>query len=168
MEPPSALIAAAPPSETALLDFARAPSRVSREMIHEIAMNDRERDVEIYELAISRQLASHPTLGLLPRHPLEVLQLQGVSTPESSRGHLKRLFACTILLRNVSFVSSEDWDDEWFFITTSAATVIQLVRSCIALGSQYSRLALGFLLWLHSKQSDPMLRPFVSFGVLLL
>jgi hypothetical protein len=42
------------------------------------------------------------------------------------------------------------------------------VNSSIALGSQYSRLALGFLLWLYDKQGDPMLRPFVSFGVLLL
>jgi hypothetical protein len=27
---------------------------------------------------------------------------------------------------------------------------------------------MGFLLWLHGKQSHPLLRPFVSFGVLLL
>jgi hypothetical protein len=42
------------------------------------------------------------------------------------------------------------------------------VNSSIALGSQASRLALRFLLWLHGKQSHPMLRPFVSFGALLL
>jgi hypothetical protein len=46
--------------------------------------------------------------------------------------------------------------------------VIQLVRSCIALGSQCSRLALRFLLWLYGKQTDPLLRPFISFGALLL
>jgi hypothetical protein len=45
---------------------------------------------------------------------------------------------------------------------------IQLLRSSIALGSEASRRALGFLLWLHGKQSDPMLRPFVSCGALLL
>jgi hypothetical protein len=44
MEPPASLLAVAP-SEAALLDFVRAPSRVSREMIHEIAMNDRGNDV---------------------------------------------------------------------------------------------------------------------------
>jgi len=43
-----------------------------------------------------------------------------------------------------------------------------LVRSSIALGTQVSRLTIGFLLWLHYKQTHPMLRPFVSFGVLLL
>jgi hypothetical protein len=176
MDPPSALIAIAPPSETALLDFARAPARVSREMIHEIALNDWGRDVEIHELAILKQLAPSPTIGQLPWHPLEVLELERWTEPdvahldrppEGSQGHLKRLFACTILLRNVAFVASEDWDEK-FFIATSAATIIQLVRSSIALGSEVSRLALGFLLWLHGKQSHPMLRPLVSFGVLLL
>jgi hypothetical protein len=173
MEPPYALISAAPPSETALLDFARA--RVSREMIHEIALNDRGDDAEIHELAILKQLAPAPTLGLLPWHPLEVLELQRWSEPdqaytdhppEGSKGHLKRLFACTILLRNVAFVFRDDRNGE-FFVETSAATVFRLVLSCIALGSQFSQLALGFLLWLHAKQSHPMLRPFVSFGVLL-
>jgi hypothetical protein len=42
------------------------------------------------------------------------------------------------------------------------------VRSSIVLGSEASRLALRFLLWLHDKQSDPRLRAFVSFGALLL
>jgi hypothetical protein len=173
MDPPLALLAAAPPSETALLDFARAPSRVFREMIHEIAMNDRGEDVEIHELAISRQLASQPKLGALPWHPLEVLELQRVSepdraytnrAPEGPKGHWKRLFACTLLLRNAGYVSLDEAD---LFIDISSS-VIQLVRSAIALGSQASQLALRFLLWLHDKQSHPMLRPFVSFGVLLL
>jgi hypothetical protein len=162
-----------------LLEFARA--RVSREMIHEIALNDYGEDAEIHELAILKQLAAVPDLGVLPWHPREVLELQRWNEPErahldfppeGSTGHLKRIFACTILLRNVGFVafdSNQDWDgDVEFFIAISAATVIQLVRSSIALGSQASQLALGFLLWLHGKQSHPLLRPFVAFGVLLL
>jgi hypothetical protein len=167
MDPPTALMAAAPPSETALLDFARAPSRVSREMIHEIALNDRGEDAEIHELAILKQLAPAPPLGLLPWHPVEVLELQRWCKSDSARDHFKRLFACAILLRNVAFVGNEDRKAE-YFVGTSAATVIQLVRSSIALGSEASRLTLGFLLWLHGKQNHPVLRPFVSFGVLLL
>lgn len=176
MNPPAALLAIAAPSETALLDFARAPSRVSREMIHEIAANDHGEDTDIHELAILKQIAPKPTLGLLPWHPREVLELQRWSEPERAyldsppegpRGHFKRLFACTILLRNAAYVTSREYDEE-DFIATSAASVIQLVRSCIALGSQASRFGIGFLLWLHGKQSHPLLRPFVSFGVLLL
>jgi hypothetical protein len=146
-------------------------------MIHEIALNDREDDVAEHELAISRQLAPAPTLGVLAWHPLEVLELECVGEPdrtytnrgpEGRKGHCKRLFACTILLRNVAFVSLDNDEDAEFLIEKSATTVIQLVRSAFAIGSDASRLALGFLLWLHDKQSHPMLRPFVSFGVLLL
>jgi hypothetical protein len=157
-----------------LLDWTRA--RVSREMIHEIALLDYERDVEIHELAILKQLAPRPELGLLPWHPREVLELERWSQPDiahndrpptGTTGHLKRLFACTILLRNVAFVANPVSEGE-FFIATSAATVRQLVRSCIALDREALRLGIGFLLWLHGKQSSPMLQPFVSFGVLLL
>jgi hypothetical protein len=56
MDPPASLLDVVTPSETALLDFARAPSRVSREMIHEIAKNDRENNVAEYELGILKQL----------------------------------------------------------------------------------------------------------------
>jgi hypothetical protein len=97
-----------------------------------------------------------------------VLWLQQVSEPVDARGHFKRLFACTILLRNVAYVSMSETDAADFFVELQAASVIQLVRSAISLGSQVSRLALRFLLWLHDKQDHPMLRPFVSFGVLLL
>jgi hypothetical protein len=137
-------------------------------MIHEIAQNDRGNDPADYELAILKQLTPNPALGYLPwQKSMEVLELERNSKPESARGHFKRLFACAILLRNVAFVQSEDRHGE-YFVETSAATVIRLLNSAIALGSQASRRALGFLLWLHGKQSHPMLRPFVSFGVLLL
>ena len=179
MDPPAQLLTFAPPSETALLDFVKA--RVSQEMIHEICLNDWARNVDVHELEIMRQLSPSPELGMLPWHPREVLELERWNEPEESDadrpptgtpGHLKRLFACVLLLRNVAFVSPEDSDGDLysgaFFIDISAATVIQLVRSSIELGSQASRLALGFLLWVHAKQSHPHLRPFVSFAALLL
>jgi hypothetical protein len=176
MDPPAQLLTFAPPSETALLNFSRA--HVSREMIHEIASNDYEKDILLHELGILQQLTPAPDLGLLSWHPREVLELERWNEPEEgdpdrpptgTTGHLKRLFTCTILLRNVAFISNEEWDgDMEFFIAISAVTALQLVRSSIALGNQASRLACGFLLWLHGKQSDPLLRPFVSFGVLLL
>jgi hypothetical protein len=163
---PSSLIAAAPPSETGLLDFVRA--RVTREMIHEIAMNNRENDVAEYELAILNQLAPSPVLGFRPwQQSMEVLELERWRKPDSARAHLKRLLACTILLRNVACVPKDE-DVGGYFIETSAASVIRLVSSCVAVGDQAARLGIGFLLWVHDKQQHPILRPFVSFGALLL
>jgi hypothetical protein len=179
MDPPAQLLTFAPPSETALLDFVKA--RASPEMIHEICLNDWARNVGVHELEIMRQLSPSPELGMLPWHPREVLELERWNEPEEgdadrpptgTPGHLKRLLACVLLLRNAAFVSPEDSDGDLysgaFFIDISAATVIRLVRSSIELGSQASRLALGFLLWVHAKQSHPHLRPFVSFAALLL
>jgi hypothetical protein len=150
-------------------------------MIHEICLHDWGRDIDVHEAAVLRQLAPKPELGLLPWHPREVLELERWEEPDEARndrppsglkGHWRRLFACTILLRNVAFVSPDDsdGDDETgdFFIEKSAATILQLVRSSVALGGEVTRLAMSFLLWLHGKQSLPMLRPFISFGVLLL
>lgn len=167
MDPPAHLLAFAPPSETDLLNFASA--RVSREMIHEIAMNDRGENAAACELGISKQLAPKPTLGLTTWISIgEVLWLAQVAEPQDDKGHWKRLFACTILLRNVAHTSSSEADDADFFIELQARSVIQLVRSAIALGSEPSRLAVGFLLWLHGMQGDPLLRPYVAFGTLLL
>ncbi len=165
MDPPVALIAAAGPSETALLDFVRA--RVSREMIREIAMNDYGNNAEVRVLAILEQLVPNPVLGVVPYDLKEALELEQWTCPGSAdiEGHRKRLLACIILLRNDAFVSG---DDDLGDIQKSPGKVIWLVRSSITLGSDASRLALGFLLWLHVKQSDPRLRAFVSFGALLL
>jgi hypothetical protein len=138
-------------------------------MIHEIAKNDYENDVAEHELGILKQLAPKPALGLPTWISIgEVLWLEQVSEPADVTGHSKRLFGCTILLRNVAFVTPPEAGEANFFVELQAASVIQLVRSAIVLGSAASRLALGFLLWLHDKQSHPMLCPFVSFGVLLL
>jgi hypothetical protein len=165
MDPPSDLIAAAAPSEIALLDFVRA--RVSREMIREIAMNDYGNNAQIRELAILEQLAPNPVLGVVEYDLKEALELEQWSYPRSAdtAGHLKRLLACIILLRNAAFVSSDDPHGD---IEKSPGKIIWLVRSSIMLGSQASRQGLGFLLWLHGKQGDPRLRAFVSFGALLL
>jgi hypothetical protein len=149
-----------------LLDFASA--RVSREMIHEIAMNDRERNVASYELGISKQLAPKPTLGLDTWISIGEVLLLEQWEPQGDKGHWKRLFACTILLRNAAYVSSSESWDAYFLMGFEARSVIQLVRSAIVLGNELSRLAMGFLLWLHAKQSDPSLRPYAAFRILLL
>ena len=128
-----------------MLDFTRA--RASLEMIHEIPVNDYGHDTEKNELAILEHLGLTPVLGLLPFGLLEVLHLElsyGPShvdpacTPEVAKDHL-RLLACIILLRNVAFVSSDDPNEN---IPSFVASVIRLVRSSIALGSETSRLAL--------------------------
>ncbi|MGB6942574.1 MAG: hypothetical protein WBE37_09285 [Bryobacteraceae bacterium] len=162
-----------------MLDFLR--TKVSNEMVHDICLRDWGRDIEVHEAAVLKQLAPKPELGLLPWHPREVLELGRWEEPDEwwndgpptgMAGHWKRLFACTILLRNVAFVSPDDFDGDVytgkFFIATSAATILQLVRSCVALGGEITPLAISFLLWLHDEQSLPILRPFISFGVLLL
>ncbi len=179
MNPAAALLAIAPPSETTLLDFMR--TKVSDEMLHDICLHDWGRDIEVHEAAVLKQLAPKPELGLLPWHPREVLELERWEEPDEwwndrpptgMTGHWRRLFACTVLLRNVAFVFPDDFDGDVytgdFFIATSAATILQLIRSSFALGGEVTRLAMRFLLWLHGKQSLPMLRPFISFGVLLL
>jgi hypothetical protein len=165
MDPPPALLDIATPSEVALLDFVRA--RVSPSMIHEIAQNDYGHDAKKREIAILEQLGPTPVLGVLPYDLVEPLELEQWSYPNlaDSDGQLQRLLACIILLRNVAFVSGEEPHAD---IERSAATVIWLVRGSIVLGSEPSRLALRFLLWLHDKQSDPRLRAFVGFGTLLL
>jgi hypothetical protein len=71
---PFCLIAAAPPSETALLDFIRA--KISPEMIHQIAMNDHGHNAEIRELAILEQFAPNPVLGVVPYDLNEALELE--------------------------------------------------------------------------------------------
>ena len=177
--PPPSLLIFAPPSECGLLDWLRP--QVSRLMLEEISKNDYGKSSEAYCAAILEQLGPQPSLGLLPRDPRgvrEVLELECWNEPDRNpagqppsnlRGHLKRLLACTILLRNVAYVKAgQRRSEEEFFIETSATTVIQLVRRSMALGHGAVPLAAGFLLWLYGRQAHPAIRPFTAFAVLLL
>ena len=86
--------------------------------------------------AIEAQLGDRPLLGLLPWHPLEVSELERWTTPRCEGEHLKRLLACTILLRNVGYVPDPS---ETFFVQESASTLLRLADSAIALEQPRTR-----------------------------
>src|SRR5580700_338580 len=100
------------PSECALLDWVR--TKVTLPLLEEISANDYGEETADHLAGIQAQLAPNPTLGLLPWCPREVLQLERWNEPDSGspdrppsdeRGHLKRLLACVILLRNGAYVT---------------------------------------------------------------
>jgi hypothetical protein len=147
-------------------------------MLEEISRNDYGRQLIEHLAGIEAQLGATPPLGLLPWNPREVLELERWTEPDQpiadqmpsgERGHFKRLLACTILLRNVGHVHVGDgMYEEEFFVESSAATVIQLVLSAIALEEDAPEYAARLLLWVYVVQAHPALRPFAAFGVLLL
>ena len=173
---PASLRELAPPSECALLDWLR--HTISRLMIEEISQNDCGEETLEHFAGVEGQLKADPPLGLLAWNPREVLELErwsepdrqhGDQPPSGQHGHVKRLLACTILLRNAAQVhGAKHLSDEEFFVETSAATLIQLTRSAIALGGDAPYLAARFLLFVYSSQSHPAFRPFAACGVLLL
>lgn len=181
---PSRVSDLAPASECGLLEWLRL--RVSSLMLEEMSKNDRGDDSAEHLAAIKTQLgAIKPPLGELPWCPLEVLELERWAKPESEHGHIKRLLACTILLRNAAYVADASKVD---FLEGSASTLLRLACSAIALDPprpapprrQRARarrrdrpeeaplLALRFLLWFLEKQAHPEFRPFAAFCVLLL
>lgn len=147
-------------------------------MMQEISKNDYGKDADEHLAAIQAEFTGKTSSGILPWHPREVLELERWAEPErrsgdkpstGQRGHLKRLFACNILLRNASGLSNvKHPSDEEFFIDTSAATLIQLTLSAIALDEQPSWLTMRFILWLHGQQTHPTFSPFVGLCILLL
>jgi hypothetical protein len=162
------------PSECALLDW--IGETINRPLLQEISLNDYGEDSAEHLSAIQTQLAPNPPLGLPPWYPCEVLELERWNQPErtyrgtrpeGARGHLKRLLACLILLRNGAYLSQPSaYSEEDFFLQTSAATVLRFALSAIAL--HLPAAALGFLLWLLDMQQHPRLRPFIAFCVLAL
>lgn len=164
----------AAPSECVLLDWLQP--RVSRLMLEEISANDYEWESAGHLAGIQAQLTTHPPLGMLAWCPREALVLESWRDPDrahldkppsGTRGHMMRLLACTILLRNGAYVSSPDpLSDEDFFLQTSAARLIRLTQSILAL--EIPALGLGFMLWFFEAQPHPRLRPFTAFCALAL
>ncbi len=161
-------------SDSALLDWLRP--KVSRLMIEEISENDYRRATLENSAAVEMQVMANPPLGFLAWIPREVLELERWSEPErkeppsGQRGHIKRLLACTILLRNAACtnIDGDLYYELKFFVETSAATLIQLVRSAIALDGEVPDLASRFLFWVYGQQGHPAFRPFAAFSLLLL
>jgi len=167
--PPDPLLVLADPDELALIQWLNP--RITQPMLEEISMNDCGEEGPAHLTGIQLQLRPSLPPGLLPWCPREVLELERwrepdethIDSPQSGeRGHLKRLFACAILLRNGAYVSAQDGlSEEDFFLQTSAASLDRLTRSAIAI--EVPRLALGFILWLFQVQKHPRLRPFIAF-----
>jgi hypothetical protein len=173
---PPELLRIAEPDETALLDVLR--SRISRLMLEEIAANDYGHEIPEHLKAIEEQIISTPTLGQLRWCPREVLELERRSEPDEigeaqddhRAAHLKRLFACTILLRNAGHMSPSPvrLSEDDYFLETSAASVMRALRSAVALGAFCYRPALAFTMWLYEAQPYSRLRPFAALSAALL
>lgn len=182
-ELPSRVSDLAPASECGLLEWLRL--RVSPLMLEEISENDRGDESAEHLAAIKTQLAGKPILGELPWCPLEVLELERWARPESAHGHIKRLLACTILLRNAAYIPDSSEID---FVEGSASTLLRLACSAIALDpprpvpprrqrvraqrrdrpEEAPLLAFQFLLWFLKRQTHLEFRPFACFCALLL
>lgn len=162
---PKSLAAVEPPYETELLLWVQA--RVDGQMLHEISTNDRGDDFSEHLAALKEQLRLRPPLGALPWHPLEVLDLETHSklVPSDQRGHLKRLLACTILLRNAGHTENpRDSNDD--ILDGAEKRLLQLTLSSLAL--DVPKRALGFVLWMLEAPLRPEIRPFAAFCALLL
>ena len=164
-----------PSSDTPLLEWLR--SVASDELISEISKCDRGQDRETNKAAIREQLESPTKLGMMRGIPREVLELERWSDPDREIGdlvllrqaHIKRLLACTILLRNVAYtISDQPLSQEEVFIASSAATVVPFVNSSICLGTDIVLQSLSFVYWTYQRQGHPLFRPFLHFGTLLI
>ena len=172
---PNDLLALAEPSETSLLEHLKA--KVSRLMLEEISQNDYGEEAADHMAGIELQLDGSAEPTPLRWCPREVLELERWEEPADSgegdaerfqRAHLKRLLACTILLRGASYPALvAQLADADFFLETSAASLVQLTRSVFALESGFETSTLAFLLWLYQRQPYPHLQPFVAFCALL-
>jgi hypothetical protein len=171
---PAPLLFLATPDELGFIQWLNP--RITRPMLEEISANDRGDDSSKHFAAIQGLLRPNPPLGLLPWWPREVLELERWGEPDKAhtnqppsgeRGHLKRLFACVILLRNGAYLSGEyGLSEEDFFLQTSAATLDRL--TCSAIAVKAPQRALGFILWLFQEQAHPGLRAFIAFCALAL
>jgi hypothetical protein len=142
-------------------------------MLEEIAANDYGEEVPVHLAGIGPQLALEAPLGKLDWCPREVLELQAWGEPDdlpdAGREHVKRMLACTILLRNAGCAVPESPFND-FFLEVSASTLLQLARSIMVDRQAELTLTAGLalLLWLYESQPFAPLQPFAAFGALML
>lgn len=157
-----------PPDEESVLEWLR--KNVSRKMLEEIAGKDRGDQTREHFAALHEQLYSpKAALGLLAWNPREVLELERWNSPDLTSGHIKRLLATTILLRNAGHIAdARSLSEEEFFVETSVATLIRFTESAIALGGELPYLSLKFLFWVYGSLGYAIIRPFTGFSAVLL
>lgn len=173
---PPDLLAFVDPSETSLLEYLR--TKVSRLMLEELSRNDYGEEASDHLAGIENQMNGGADPTPLYWCPGEVLALERWQEPAPSseinqesfqREHLKRLLACTILLRSAGYQSPATPHPEGeHFLDTSATTLVQLTRSTFALQGGLEKPALALVLWLYESQPYPLLQPFAAFCALLL
>jgi hypothetical protein len=157
------------PSERVLCDWLR--KRVNDSMLRDIAEADYGMDAEEHFKALVKLRDGEKLPVPLRWVPREVLELIRWSEPDKpscepgfrdTRGHLMRAFVCTLLLRAAAEPENID------YITGENQTIIQLVKSAIALGNEATEATLSFLCWCFPLASDTCEKPFYAMAILLL
>ena len=153
------LFASLAPNERALLAWV-APQLDAAD-IEEIAEADYGVDVPAYRRALNDLVHSSWLPDDLRRDPAEVLALTRWTTPAGRRGHLRRLFACTLLVRAVTADGNP------------VDSLAPLVDSAWELGEPARDAALRFLAWCRLNlpgdwRDDPSAPVFLTLAVLLL
>jgi hypothetical protein len=153
------LFASFAPDERALLAWV-AP-QMDAAAIEEIAMADYGADVPENRRALTELVHSPWLPDDLNWNPGEVLALTRWMTPASRRDHLKRLFACTLLVRAVTADGNP------------VDSLAPLVDSAWELGEPARDAAVRFLAWCRLNlpgdwRDEPSLPMFLTLAVLLL
>jgi hypothetical protein len=139
-------------------------------MILEIAKNDWGEQVEEHRAGILYELTCPGAPNCLYWNPREVLELErNVTTdwPATPERWTRGLLPSAILLRWAGHIRTTEEEADFFF-ETSSESVRVMAESAMAVRGDAPALALAFLLWLIKHNHEPILRPFVSFGVLAL
>ncbi len=152
------------PSPTNLLRWL-AP-QIDDGMLREIAQEDCGCDVDLHFAALRHIRENLEVPAPLAWEPKEVLELVRWSEPDDPprepSGHLTRAFCCTALLLAAT-------DPENDTILSENETIIQLVLSSIALGTEACNRAVEFLAWrLLCDPYDEEEHPFFAVALLLL
>jgi hypothetical protein len=153
------LFASFAPDERALLAWV-AP-QLDAAAIDEIAAADYGFDVPGYRQGVTDLVRSPGLPGELFGNPAEVLALTRWTTPSDRRGHLRRLFACTLLVRAVTADGNP------------VDSLAPLVESAWELGEPARDAAVRFLAWCRlvlpgDWRADPSAPMFLTLAVLLL
>jgi hypothetical protein len=153
------LFASFGPNERALLAWV-AP-QLDAAAIEEIASADYGVDVPEYRRALTELVHSPWLPDDLIGNPGEVLALTRWTTPADRRGHLQRLFACTLLIRAVTADGNP------------VDSLAPLVDSAWELGEPARDAAVRFLAWCRLNlpcdwRNDPSAPMFLTLALLLL
>jgi hypothetical protein len=162
---PDTLLALVDPSADALLDVLWR--RVDDALLREIAAADygQETDKHLRELLAIRDNGAVPApQDWYPKEVLDLTRWSEPSGPQEKRRHLKRVFACAVLLRAAAEPANADGN---FFC--EADTLAHLLDSALVLGDEVQRATLRFLAWrvqeLAAREPD---RAFFALAVALL